>query len=205
MNFGSRTRSTWMPFIKDLGIRSNLWVVTGMAHAVPGEGILTESEKTARRRCGTSSGRSRKKRPFLPPAMDFAPSGVAGRAAAVGGRHRVGEEDTATVARCYAPSSHGGFAAFHERSPASRHANGSINSNINERLLTLAGKKGGLEERTFRPAQAEARGAVRQEGHRPCRRTRCWRISIRFHPRDAKAATELRRLSGAAQIDHHWG
>jgi hypothetical protein len=189
------------PFFQELGIRSRLWVVPGLGHAVPGEPVLAEvkqwlDDDLARRRADVRA------RPTLacPDGENLLRNKLASRLleaaeAELKDERRVWRGVTLLQ----------GVVARYEGTPAGMKARKRLDEiKDNDRLLKLAGEQGGQEERTYLQAQAQALDRFGQTG----KALQAWKVLSEQHPfspEGRKAMEEVRRLSAALERQPYLG
>lgn len=183
-----------MPFVKDVGIRTRLWVVQGLGHAVPGEAILSETvkwldEDLPRRQADV------KKRPGL---AALAENGLKDEKLAAG-LLETAEAELKEEARVWrGVTLLQGILARFPRTQAGAKARARLNEvKDDERLLQLVGDQGGLEARSFLLAQAQAFERFEKKDA-AIQAYKMLTEEYPFSTEGRKAATELRRLTGKA-------
>jgi len=175
------------PLLKEVDIRSRLWVVPAMGHAVPGQNVLTEVKKwidedLERRRADA------KKRPFLacPPDDELRPSKLAERTLEAA-RQELKEDMTTWRGVTLLQ----GLLVRWQQSEAGGQGRKLLDEIKNDqRRLKLIDEQGGQEERVVLKAQAEAFESF----GKPASALPLWRVLAQDHATTAEGKLALAAL-----------
>jgi hypothetical protein len=197
-DFNRKENEEYMgPYLKELGVRSRVWVVPGMGHAMPGPDVLAAvyawlEEDLPRRRADAEA------HPDLAVKADQTPT----PAQQAERQLAAAEADLKQQGRVWRGVAllQGVLARWPKNEASARARKRLLEVREDEKLLERVAEQGGADERHFLRAQARALerfGAT-------AKALEAWRLLLKLHPdtpEGRQAAEAVRRLQGGARLD----